>query len=793
MFKNYFKIAWRTLLKNKSFLSINITGLATAMASCILIYLFINNENSFDENVPDKNHTYRLNEYVHYDGTAPQVSAAMGEPIGPFLANNHPEIKSYARVYPATPAIYPSLSLVYNGQSFSATKIVCTDTSFNEMFGTKILDGDKKNFLRNQNNVVLTRSLANKIFGNASAIDKQLILHTGDSSHTYVTVSNVIADMPATSHLQFGALLPVPGNNLEDNYGALLGPTYLQLQAGVNIKDLETKFTRTIHSKNQFIDMRLQPISDVHAASTGIKYDLFNYNKIDGKYLKVFSIIALTIFLIACINFINLSTAIAGFRGKEIAMRKIAGASRIQIIIQIILETFIAVFIAILLAMSLASLFLPYINSILNRTLDASLLYQPKLIFFYGAALFATTFLSGLYPALLISSIKVNEVLRTKKLAGNSASSLRNILVTGQFMAAIIFIIGVIVMIKQLKLLQTKDLGYSYSQVIKMPLDMQDAQKLSILRSELVKIRGVDDVTHGYLELNGTGSLFGIDYQSPNGQQHISVNFENATAGYVKFFGMKIINGHDLTKNNTGNEYLINETLAKQIGWANPVGKEINLAGGWPPGVIAGIVKDFNYSTLHSAIEPLIIGNIDLPVFEKQLYIKLSTANVMKTISQVVNRVRTVTGNAGIDYVFLDDDFKAGYNSEKQASVMVAIVSSLAIIIACLGLLGLAAFIITRRTKEIGVRKVLGASVINITALLSKDFLMLVFIACLAAFPLSYWMMNKWLQSFAYRIAISWWVFVVATIIAIIIALLTVSFQAIRAAVANPVKSLRTE
>jgi len=791
VFKNYFKIAWRTLSKNKSFLFINITGLATAIASCILISLFINNENSFDENIPDKTNTYRLNEYVHYDGTTPQLSAAIGEPIASFLKENHPEIKNYTRVYPSAPDIYPSLTLMFNGQSFSTKKIVCTDSSFDEMFGIKILQGDKKNFLRNQNDIVLTQSLANKIFGNTSPVNKQLVVNKGDSSNMYVAVSNVIADMPATSHLQFDALLPVPGNRLENNYGALLGPAYLQLQEGVDIKDLEAKFTSTIHSKNEFIDMRLQPIANVHAVSTDINYDLFNYNKIDGKYIKVFSIISLAIFLIACINFINLSTAIAGFRGKEIAIKKITGASRLQIIIQVILETFIAVFIAIALAVLFASFFLPFINSILNRTLQVSLLYQPKLIFFYATILFTTTFLSGLYPALLISSIKVNDVLKTRKLAGKSASLLRNILVTGQFTAALIFIISLIVIIKQLELLQTKDLGYSYNQVIKIPLDGQNAEKLPVLKSELLKIRDVEDVTHGYFALNGIGSLFGIDYQSPTGQQHISVNFENATPGYVKFFGMKITNGHDLTKGT--NEYLINETLAKQIGWTNPVGKEINLAGGWPPGVIAGVVKDFNYSSLHSAIEPLIIGNIDLPVFEKQLYIKVSTANITKTIPGIVSTVRTVTGDVNTDYVFLDDEFRALYNSEKQAGVMVAIIGSLAIIIACLGLLGLAAFIIIRRTKEIGVRKVLGASVINITALLSKDFLVLILIACLAAFPLSYWMMNKWLQSFAYRTTINGWIFVAAAVITIIIALMTVSFQAVKAAVANPVKSLRTE
>jgi putative ABC transport system permease protein len=700
MFKNYFKTAWRNLWKNKAFSSINIIGLSVAIASCILIGLFVDNEMSFDNNIPDKNNIYRLNEYVHYDGAAPQLSAAIGEPIASFLKNNHSEIKNYTRVFPAAPDIYPSLTLIYKGKSFLSNKIVCTDTSFADMFGIKIIEGASQNFLSNKNSIVLTQSLANKIFGNTSAVNKQLLLQTSDSTNMYVVVSNVITDMPETSHLQMDALLSLPGNNLEDNYGALLGPSYLQLNPGVNISTLEAKLTETIHSKNKFIDIRLQPVLNVHSESTDISYDFYNYNRIDGKYIKMFLVIALAIFLIACINFINLSTAIAGSRGKEIAVKKIVGANRFQIIVQIITETYIAVFIAILLAVLLASFFLPYMNIIVNRNLNVSLLYQPKLMSFYIIIIIVTTFLSGLYPAWLISSAKFSEVLKTKSLVGQSGILLRNILVTGQFTAAVIFIISLIVVIKQLKVLQTKDLGYTYNQVIKLPLDRQSAEKLPVFKNEFLKIKGVQDVTYGYLEMGNGKSLFGIDYQSPNGQpQHISVNFENAGTNYVDFFGMKVLNGHDLEKDNNGNEYLINETLAKQIGWINPIGKEINLAGGWPPGVIAGVVKDFNYSSLHSKIEPLIIGNIDLPVFEKQLYIKISTVDISKTLSQVVNIVKSISGNSAVDYVFLDDAFKELYNSEKQAGTMVAIIGSLAIIIACFGLMGLTAFIINKRTK----------------------------------------------------------------------------------------------
>ncbi len=797
MFKNYFKAAWRNLQHNKSYSVINIAGLGVAIAACLLISLFVNNEKNFDKNIPDRNNKYRLLEYMHYEGAAPQLTAAIGAPIVPFLKENYSEIKNYTRVFPATPDIYPSVTLEYNGKKFTSNEIACADTSFDKTFGNKIIQGTKENFLRTKNSIVLTQSLAYKIFGKTPAVGKQLIVNTGDSTGILYAISNVIADMPETSHLQIDALLPFPKhivNGLEDNYGVLLGPTYLQLEPGVNIKSLQAKFTSTINTKHTGIDMRLQPLEDVHSNSRDISYDYYNYKRIDGKYINIFLIIAIAIFLIACINFINLSIAKAAYRGKEIATKKIVGASRFQIIMQVLTETFLAVFFAIALAIILATIFLPYLNDLLNRNLDLSLLYQSSVIEFYILLLFATTVLAGLYPAWLISSSKIKSILENKNLAGQSGSLLRNILVTGQFTITVIFIISLIVITKQLKFLQNKDLGYSYNQVIKIPLDVQAAGKLSVLRTELAKIKGVQDITSGNLELGANGALYGINYMATNGErQNISVNFENVSPGYVDFFGMKILEGNDFTKDNKENQYLVNETLAKQIGYANPIGKEINLAGGWPPGQIAGVVKDFNYSSLHTKIEPLIIGDFDMPFFQKQLYIKLSTADISKTLQQVIARTRSISGNNNISYVFLDETFKQLYSSERQTEIIIAVVGGLAMIIAGLGLLSIASFVILKRTKEIGIRKILGASGFKIATMLSKDFLSLVFIAILIAFPLAWWAMNKWLQSFAYRIDISWWMFLIAGITAIFIALITISFQAIKAATANPVNSLRSE
>lgn len=798
MFKSYIKTAWRNLVRNKSYTAINIIGLGTSIAACVLIGLFVFNEISFDNNVQDKANIYRLNEYVHYNGTNPQLSAATGPPIASFLKNNHSEIENYTRVFPATPSIYPSITLEYNGKKIKTSQMACTDTSFANMFNVEIIEGERSNFIRDKNSIVLTQSLALKIFGNTPALNKMLLMRTDDSTTVYAAVSNVIADLPKTSHLQVEGLLPIPehfGYKLEINYGVLLGPTYLQLKPGVNSNALQTKLTNTIHAKNPFIDMQLQPLEQVHFKSTDITYDYFNYKKIDGKYIKIFIVIALAIFIIACINFVNLTVAIAGFRGKEIAVKKIMGAKRIQIILQVLAETFLAVFIAVLLSILLAAVFLPFLNSILNRELEVNSLYQLPLIGIYIIILFVTAFLAGLYPAWLISSSKINLILKSKILFGGSRTSLRNVLVTGQFAIAVIFLVSLMVFLKQLSFLQNKDLGYSYDQVIKVPLDMQSAAKLPVIRSELLKIKGVIDVTQGYMELGGNGALMGINYLAPDGEsKQISVNLENTATNYVQFFGIKILAGRNFTKDNPANEYIINETLAKQIGHKNSVGKEINLAGGFPPGVVVGVVKDFNYSTLHTKIEPLLISSVSfMPAWQKQLYIKASTAGISNTLKEVENTLKTFSGHNDLTFQFLDEHFKEVYQSERQAGTMIGVIGGLAISIACLGLFSLAAFVIVRRTKEIGIRKVLGASVKNVVVTLSKDFIRLVIIAFVIASPIAWYIMNQWLQEFAYRIEISWWMFALAGIMVVLIALVTVSFQAIKAAIANPAKILRTE
>jgi putative ABC transport system permease protein len=791
----YLKSAYRSLARNRNYTIINIIGLSLGMCACLLIGLFVYNESSFDSNIPHSDQIYRLTEFEHYDGAAPQLSASIGPPIAGFLKDNYSEIESYTRVLPATPNVYPSITLEYEGKKIKTNNMACVDTAFASLFNIRLLEGDKKNFISTANGIVLTQSLEKKLFGNASALNKILRLHTGDTT-LYVAVTNVMADMPKTSHLQVEGLLPVPKQfQYAENYGVLLGPAYLRLRKNTDVSNLQNQLTKTIHTKNKGVDMRLQPLKQIHTGSTDINFDTFDYKKTDSKYITIFVVIALSIFLIGCINFINLTIAIAGYRGKEIAVRKIIGAKRLHVVLQILAEAFLSVLAAITIAIIMAAILLPYLNVVLDRDLSVASLYQPGVVAVYILALLLTTLIAGIYPAWLISSSKVSKALRTKVLFTGSRGSLRNILVTGQFIIAIVFITSLIVILQQLRFLQQKDLGYSYNQVIRVPLDVQSALKLPVMRGELLKIKGVADITTGYTELGTSGGPFGVDYTAPGGEhKHVSVNLENAAPNYTSFFGIKIVQGQSFDKVKPQNEYLINETFAKQIGYANPVGKQLNLSGGWPLGVIRGVVKDFNYSSLHDKIEPLLISSVDfVPTWQSQLYIKISTADIPATLRDVESTLKKVSGDDGISYEFMDEHFNEIYHSERQASTMIAIVGGLTILIACMGLFGLSAFVALRRSKEISIRKVLGATVMQVTASLSREFLLLILVSITIGAPIAWLMMQKWLQNFAYHITIHWWVFALSGSIAILIAAIVISFQSIKAALANPVKGLRSE
>ena len=799
MLLNYFRSAWRNIVHHKGYSAINIAGLGTAFAACMLIGLFVSNELSFDRQIPDRGNVYRLNAYLHYTGATPTLCAATGLPLAPLLKADHSEVEDFVRVIPATPYIYPSILLESGEKKIASNDILCTDTSFARTFGVQQIAGSQGQFLPDRNSIALTQSLARELFDNESALNRIVTLRVDDTTAYPMVVSNVIPDFSPTSHIQAAALIPIPDfykkGYFGDNYTIQLGPSYVRLRPGTDAAVMEKKFAKTIHSKVTAIDMRLQPVADVHTGSMDISGDFINAGKIDGKYLRVFVLLAAAIFLIACANFVNLTLAIAAYRGKEVAMKKILGAGRAQIMFQVFVEAFVSVAIAVILSMVLAQLCLPVLNKIIGRHLAPESLYGGRVLLLYAAMAFVATLLAGSYPAYLIAASRIEEALRTRLLFGRSRTSLRNILVTGQFAIAVLFIFSMVVFLRQINYMEKKDLGFSYSQVVRVSLDSHSAGHLETMRSDLSKIAGVNDITYGYVNFGDKQGTFGVNYEAPDGTTKLlSAVMENGAPNYLRFFNMKIVAGRDFTSVNPRNEYIINESLARLIGNAQPVGKEIDLAGGMPKGTVVGVVKDFNYGSLHEKIQPMLIASVDfIPVWKSQLYIKVTAEGIQQTLARIDAALKPYFHDREPELEFLDEHFRQVYSSENEASSLIAIIGGLALTIACMGLLSLAAFVIVRRTKEIGIRKVLGASVPQVMLILSKEFIRLVGVAFLIGAPVAAWLMNGWLREFAYRIELAWWIFALAGIVVVGIALLTVSCITIRAARANPVGNLRSE
>lgn len=796
MVNKYFKAAWKSIASRKLYNAINIVGLSIAIAVVLLIFTYVFSEKSFDKHNAAYSKAYRLVEYVHYPGGQPQLSASASFPILPLLQSKHSEIETFARIMPVAPYVYTTAQMVYNNNNFKIDHFVCADSSFTSIFSLQWVAGGSNGFLQQPNTVVLNESTAAKLFGSAEdGVNKAIKINAGDTSFN-VTVSGIIKDMPHTSHLQVNAFIAYPRpfvDGLGSNWGALLGPNYLTLKPGTDAAKLADDLTKIVHTKNQYIDIRLQPMSEVHLGSSDIIYDDLNYKKSEKKYPAIFSMIALFVLLIAGMNFINLTMSVAGFRGKEIAVKKIVGAGKMTLFIQVLTEAFLTVAMATVLGLVIEMTVLPYMNNLLDRNLSVGdMLWSSNYLWLLAGILVLIPLVAGFFPSYAISRININKALKSKVLFGNRAA-LRGILVTVQFAIAIVLVAGIIVIAKQLDFINKADLGYSYDQVVSIPMGFADAGKYDVLESELKKLNHVKEVSFSRESLGSDAGLYGVKYKDAEGkEQFISMNTANMGASYIPLFNMKMMAGRNFSAQSHEKEYIINESFAKQVGWKNPVGQSIELTS-WAPGTIVGVVKDFNFNSLHHKIEPLVISCINSPYFMQNLYVKVAPGDVTGTINQIKTTWQRVTGNSAMEYSFLDEHFKQVYKADRQGAVIITILGIMAVIIACLGLFGLTTHAIQKRVKEISMRKVLGASISSIVSLLSKDFLKFIAVAAVIAFPIAWIMMNKWLENFAYRITISWWVLAVAGVASLFIALATISIQAVKAAKANPVKNLKTE
>jgi len=793
MFKHYMLLTWRNLTRNKLYSAINIIGLGTGMAACVVILLFVFYEKSFDS-MHHKN-LYRLNEVLNFTATGnSEKSAITGISTGPTLKDEFPEILNYSRV-----DLNSQYEMTYGEKRVFFPYTYFVDTSFLQLLDFPLVEGDRQTALQKPNSIVLTQTAARTLFGTVDPIGKTVSHFDADT--VLYTVTGILKDVPANSQFQFDALQSFNTVLRTRSHDGV--STYLELAPHTDIAALEKKFPTYLKKYkigDQHIrhDLFLLPLRDVHANAVDIGDDDINFQKFDRRYTDIFMGIGLLVLLIACINFMNLATAQSAGRAKEVGIRKTIGARRPQLAVRFLIDSVVLSLISLVLALAIVSLVLPYIDDLSGRQLSPLFYLHPGLLagVFIGTILLGI--LSGLYPAIYLSSFSPVKVLKGGSESGRSKGILRNILVVTQFAGAIFLVIVTILIFRQLMYMEKQDPGFDRDQVITMRLHGITDRKYALLKEELSVSPLITGVTGAQDHLGGPLATLGFGFWP--GDAPMRVLFTPGIfvdPDYLTVYKISLEAGRNFSGDTSGygKEFIINETMARDLLHDRPgtplswlIGKHF----GDTLGRIVGISKDFNFNSLHYKIEPMFLLDQGASSFNT-VSVRINGRKAGQAIAFIESTWKKILPEYPFSYQFLDDHFKQLYRTDTQISQMVAIMAGLAILISCMGLLGLASFSTERRTKEIGIRKVLGASVKDVLVLLTRHFIGLVLIANLIAWPLAWFALHRWIQDYAYRVSISWWVFVVAGVAALVIALGTVSFLALRAARNNPVKSLRRE
>ncbi|HEY8930571.1 MAG TPA: ABC transporter permease [Mucilaginibacter sp.] len=799
MIKNYLKVAWRNIWKNKVFSAINIIGLSIGMAACIVIMLFVSYEKSFD-NFHTQN-IYKLDEVQKFPGMVASQKVGLSMfPMGPALQADFPEVKSFTRI-----RWQEKFQLTYGEQKLFIPEAFFVDTTFLNIFNFKLLKGDRNTALLKRHSVVLTEETAKKIFGDAEAMGKTITHYGGDT--TSYTVTGIAANPPKNSQLQFDALFSFNTTFQKwmfNNWGGNWLDTFLVLAPGTDIHAFEKKMPaflkKHLNGDNyKFYELFYLPLRDVHANSADIGLDYLNYQKFDKNLTNLFLVIAIIVLVIACINFINLSTARSAERAREVGIRKSIGAQRFQLSLQFLGETVLLALIALVFAVVLVEIALPFVNSLSRRELSLPIFSNLGVVLLIIICTVIVGLISGIYPAAYLSGFQPVKVLKGSIQTGKNKGMLRNILVVGQFTSAIFLMIATVLVVKQLNFMQRRDPGFSREQVVTVPVNLVTPAKYDLMKQQLLASNLVKGVTAAQDNLGSHLDQSGVEFKLEDApKRQLTSTRLIVDADYLKLYKIKMLQGKNFSgeKTQEGKEYIINEELAKELLKDHPKKTMSSLIGarfGYDSlGTIKGIAKNFNFNSLHYKIETLFMLAYKGDGFST-MSVKIDGARVAQSLAFIKSVWRNIEPDVPFEYQFLDDHFNEVYQVDDQVSKIVGILAGLIIIISCLGLFGLASYSAEKRIKEIGVRKVLGATVQNITLLLSKNFLKLVLIANVIAWPVAWIVMHKWLEDFAYRISIQWWIFAVAGITSILIAFFTVSFQSIKAAIANPVKSLRSE
>ncbi|MEO6166938.1 MAG: ABC transporter permease [Chitinophagales bacterium] len=807
MLKNYLKVALRNLWKNKSFSAINIFGLAVGLATCLLIVLFVQYELNYDQYNKKGANIYRIDGDIQFGGT--NFILAVTPPLmSGVLLKDYPEIESSVRFRD-----YGGFLVKKGNENIQENKVIYTESALFDIFTLPLISGDPKTALTEPHSMVITKSTAEKYFNSTDVVGQTLMINDTGS----YKVTGVIENIPSQSHFNFDFLVALSESieSKEDNWLSNNFNTYIVVRPETDVKALESKINGIV---DQYILPQAQQVLNVNKddfAKSGnyVKYSVMPLDQIhlhsnkvaelgangDMEYIYIFSVIAIFILLIACVNFMNLSTARSSNRAKEVGVRKVIGSLRVHLVSQFLTESILVSFFALLLSFLVVALMLPYFNQLSGKAISFSAISLSWMLPALLLIVLLVGLLAGSYPAFFLSRFQPIEVLKGKFSAGFKGNWLRSSLVVFQFAISIILIVGTVIIYNQLNYIRSKNLGYDRNQVLIIQNCYSLHEQAKIFKEEVSNLPGVEATTMtGFLPTGPYRSDSPL-FEDPTLDQKKAVSMQNwqVDEDYIPALGIELLKGRNFSKElaTDSDGVIINEAAAKLLSFKDPLNEKLYYLKSIETRDIKayhiiGILKDFNFNSLRQQVTPLALFRSEE---HGSIAVRVSTHNIPGLILQIGDKWNSMAPGQPFAWSFMDDDFNTAYQSDQRIGKIFISFAILAILIACLGLFGLVTYAAEQRTKEIGIRKVLGATVINIVSMLSKDFLKLVAIAALIAFPIAWFGMNKWLEDFAYRVSISWWIFLLAAALAIIIALLTVGFQAIKAAIANPVKSLRTE
>ena len=796
MWINFFITSIRNISRNKVFSFLNIGGLALGISALIITLLFVNNERSFDHFFTNGNRIYRLNETHHFKGSSEEKVSLSMYPMAAALQKDYPEIESTVRI-----SDNDDITLKVGDKQLLSKEVINADSTFFKLFDFAFLKGDKNNALMEPGNIVITETIAQNLYGRTDVVGQTVQINRYGQFENF-TVSGVLKTLPDNSHLQFEAVLPLHSIKMRswmNTWDANWVNTYLLIKENGDVNHLSASLPnfekRYLGDQAPSYKLYLQPLYAIHLDSGDITHDR-NYKKFSRVYIHVFLSIALFVLLIAMLNFVNLSTARATKRAKEVGIRKTIGSTRWQLFKLFIGEAIVYSLLALILATIITVAGVPRLSELIHRSIP---LFSPDslyLWYLFIAIAIGIGILAGIYPALFLSSYKPMRVLKgIGTLSSNRGVSLRNVFVVVQFTIAAALIVSTFLMVQQLNFIKNKDMGFDKEQVVVIPMNANANKNYEALKNDLKKSSDVLNVTAFNIILGDEFGSMGSHYKTEKGEtKDLSISHLVVDQNYLDFFKIKMIAGRNFSSefsDTAGHSYIINETLAKQLETKHPVGTP--FAANWikEMGSVIGVTSDFNFNSLHSKIAPLYISmqNWDY----RTMAVRIKPGSNEKSIATIEQLWKKYVPDMPLSYTFLDEHLITLYQSDRQLSRLVSLLTALAIIIACLGLFGVALYTTEMRKLEIGIRKVMGASVGNISALLSKQFLKPVLLALVIAFPIAWICINKWLQDFAYHIKITAWIFVAASLVAIFTAYITIIFQVIKAANANPVNNLRTE